>query len=271
MNSNINYAGLKHDSSKGGLRLATEPKGTGTTRILPTGNQPPGSLAFSLIELLVVISIIAIIAAMLFPAVKAVNRNKRIALTRAELAQIESCIDLYKIKLGHYPPDNRDPVNNRLLPGLNQLYYELDGTEVVSSNAFVDLDHRSAVLTSFEISSFFGPWVTGFVNSGQGNSDDGRVAQQFLKGLRPSQVAEATMSNTATKITVTAKILVCTVPGIDPNKPPLNNGSPALNPWCYNSSAPTNNPTSYDLWIDLLIDGKITRICNWSSQTMVVR
>jgi hypothetical protein len=109
------------------------------------------------------------------------------------------------------------------------------------------------------------------VNSGRGNTDEGRVAQQFLKGLKPNQVAETTMSNTATKMSVTARILVCTVPGVDANDPPLNNGSPALNPWCYNSSSPTNNPTTYDLWIDILVDGKIVRICNWRSQAFVVR
>jgi hypothetical protein len=32
---------------------------------------------------------------------------------------------------------------------------------------------------------------------------------------------------------------------------------------------PTNNTASYDLWTDILIGGKATRICNWSSRPFV--
>jgi hypothetical protein len=39
-----------------------------------------------------------------------------------------------------------------------------------------------------------------------------------------------------------------------------------VNPWRYNSSNPTNNPGSYDLWIQLSIGGTKYLICNWSSQ-----
>ena len=42
-----------------------------------------------------------------------------------------------------------------------------------------------------------------------------------------------------------------------------------INPYRYNSSSPTNNPRSYDLWIDVLIGGKINRISNWSEQPIV--
>jgi hypothetical protein len=45
-------------------------------------------------------------------------------------------------------------------------------------------------------------------------------------------------------------------------------GSPA-NPWRYNSSSPTNNPGAYDLWIQLVINGKTNLVCNWSSQVQV--
>jgi len=42
-----------------------------------------------------------------------------------------------------------------------------------------------------------------------------------------------------------------------------------INPYRYNSSSPTNNPRSYDLWIDVLIGGKFNRISNWSEQPIV--
>jgi hypothetical protein len=38
------------------------------------------------------------------------------------------------------------------------------------------------------------------------------------------------------------------------------------NPFRYNSVNPTNNPNSYDLWIDLVISGKPYRIGNWTAK-----
>ena len=47
-------------------------------------------------------------------------------------------------------------------------------------------------------------------------------------------------------------------------------GGKKLNPWRYNSSSPTNNPNSYDLWVDVLIGGKTNRFSNWSRQPTIV-
>src|SRR5688572_30151301 len=90
--------------------------------------------AFTLTELIVVMAIIAILAALIFPAVTGVNRVKLVSRARGELAQINSCIVAYKEKLGHYPPDNRNPLDHEPLPGINQLYYELAGTTVMNNN-----------------------------------------------------------------------------------------------------------------------------------------
>src|SRR5438128_1291123 len=78
--------------------------------------------AFTLIELLVVIAIIALLAALLFPVGVAANSLKIRARTRAELSQISTAIEVYKAKVGHYPPDNPGS------PVVNQLYFELTGT-----------------------------------------------------------------------------------------------------------------------------------------------
>jgi hypothetical protein len=42
-----------------------------------------------------------------------------------------------------------------------------------------------------------------------------------------------------------------------------------LNPWRYNSSSPTNNPGSYELWIQLRIGGQTNLICNWTKQVQI--
>src|SRR4051812_16686378 len=63
------------------------------------------TFGFTLIELLIVIAIMAILAAMVIPISGAVNRNKIKAKARGQLELVATWIDLYKAKLGHYPPD----------------------------------------------------------------------------------------------------------------------------------------------------------------------
>jgi hypothetical protein len=117
------------------------------------------------------------------------------------------------------------------------------------------------------MNAVFGPNVTGFVNASTAASttDDGSAAENFLKGLKPRQVGElATTGN---------RLLVCSVKWSDPASQPIlvppavENG---LNPWRYVSKNPTNNPTSFELWVDVLIGGKTYRISNWSKQPQVL-
>src|SRR5262245_41258242 len=78
--------------------------------------------AFTLIEMLVVISIIGILAALIVPAARLASERKTLATVEAELHQLEVPIEAYKDKLGYFPPDN---TNN---PAQPPLYYELGGT-----------------------------------------------------------------------------------------------------------------------------------------------
>ena len=86
------------------------------------GSQIVNFRAFTLVELLVVISIITLIAALLLPAASSAKRLAAIHNAQAEMAQLETAIDRYKSAYGFYPPDN--PCN----PLVNQLYFELLGT-----------------------------------------------------------------------------------------------------------------------------------------------
>ena len=157
---------------------------------------------------------------------------------------------MYKDKLGTYPPDNQGsgPVN--------QLYYELAGTTFdPAANTYTTLD-GSAKLDATTLPTLFGPNVTGFQNCTRGNGDEGMKAQKFLGELLPSQVGE----------TNNAKILVASVgwPAGPPN--PLLGST--LTPIHYNSSNPTNNTRTYDLWVDIFVGGKTNRICNWSTEAL---
>ena len=215
-----------------------------------------GGKAFTLIELLVVVAIIGILAGMIFPVIRAVNNNKIKSRAQAELTQIETAIQLYKIKNGLYPPDNNG------LYTLNPLYFELMGT-TLSNGVYKTLD-GSCQIEAGQVSNVFKN-VSGFSNCTRGaGGDEGQVATAFLNSLRPDQIAELDSG---------AKVLVGPVPwpagGYQPvPTPPAKTAG--INTWCYNSSHPANNPGSYDLWIDVMIGGKINRICNWSKQAIVV-
>jgi len=213
---------------------------------------------FTLIELLVVIAVIAILAALIIPIGKAVNRRKIIAKSRAELAQVELAIEAYKSTLGHYPPDNN------LDPRLNQLYFELRGT-TNTGPTYRTLDGSAEISSRVAtIQSYFGG-VSGFINCTQpGGSDEGRRAKSFLPDLKPGQVGDL-VTNGADRV----KVILCSVPWpVDSNFPIPNH--PGMNPVRYNSSSPSNNPNAYDVWIDVIIDGKTNRISNWSREPLVV-
>lgn len=213
--------------------------------------------AFSLIELLVVISIIAILAAMIIPASMMVKRAGTIRKAKAEISQIAMAIDSYKDKFGHYPPDN--PLLTT--PGrfiLNPLFYELQGTvrtKVDAKEVFQTLDGRNNIAVD-SVSAAFGAGVSGFINcTREAGGDDAAVAHKFPLNLKPGQFGF--LDNGAGLLTSSVQWPV--------NLGPVITGAPpGMNPIRYNSSSPTNNPKSYDLWVDIVVGNKTNRISNWS-------
>jgi type II secretory pathway pseudopilin PulG len=209
--------------------------------------------------MLVVIAVIALLAALIFPITGAVNRNKIRTRTRGELMLIATAIDNYKGKLAINPPDN--PSN----PLVHQLYYELAGTRLVAP-FYVTLDGGTQIKAPAPggvFATFPGPTgVSGFVNcsKGAGGGDEAQ-AVNFLKNLRPGMLA--TLANGT-------KILISSTPM--PDKWPSSTGPLAgttFNPIRYNSTNPTNNPSTYDLWVDVIIDRKTNRISNWTQQPII--
>lgn len=146
---------------------------------------PAGRTGFTLIELLVVIAVIAILAAMIIPISGAVNRNKVRAKASAELATVESAIENYKTKLGHYPPDNPNSA------AVNSLYYELNGTtasrDATGKPAFFETLDTSASISVADLNTYFGSG--GIINSTRGNAEEGRSGIKFLNPpLKPQQI-----------------------------------------------------------------------------------
>lgn len=217
--------------------------------------------AFTLIELLVVIAIIGILAALIVPISGAVNKKKQISLAQAQMQSIAQAIEGYHTTLGFYPPDNTNNVVT------NQLYFELMGTTNNGASAvggvptqFGTLDGSAYISSSgspSDLQRYFS--AQGFANtSTRTQSDDqGKAASTFLNHLLPNEYGLVDTSKPQ------ILILACPVPG-----PLVLSANSALNPWRYNSSHPTNNVGTYDLWVDLLIKGRTNRVCNWSPQAI---
>ncbi|GAA5504918.1 type II secretion system protein [Novipirellula caenicola] len=64
---------------------------------------------FTLVEILVVITIIGILTAIAIPAVNNAIRTTRQGVIRMEISSLETAIEKYREKYGDYPPDFSDP------------------------------------------------------------------------------------------------------------------------------------------------------------------
>jgi prepilin-type N-terminal cleavage/methylation domain-containing protein len=209
------------------------------------------SNAFTLVELLTVMAIIGVLAALSFPILGTIKKHQYQAHAQGEMGLLTAAIDSYHDALGFYPPDN--PGN----PEVNQLYYELSGTTNTATAplTFQTLDGASTIDSS-QMSAAFGGGVSAFINCNKlGAGEDTKPAQKFLPEPKPGQ----------TQTYNGATLLVTSVGGPDANY--QVGGLPAgMNPWRYVSSNPTNNPGHYDLWMQLSIGNKKYLISNWSKR-----
>ncbi len=220
---------------------------------------------FTLIELLVVISIMALIAAFTLPVLTAVKRQQYLKVASAELKGIEMALDNYKAKYGVYPPSNP-----HLTPAVNTLYYELSGvtnnianksyTTLDSACTITETDYGNAFKDAASISS-----IGGIINCTKGGAEDGTAAKNFLPGLKQNRIG--TSLTPVNNVPITN--LITSARGPDASYMPLGSSYPEVNPFRY-AYPGTNNPSSYDLWIDLKIGGKTNRICNWKSAPFIL-
>jgi len=223
----------------------------------------PSRSAFTLVEMLIVVSIMAILATLMFPALRAVKQNQIRPRARGELVQLETAIHAYQSKFGHYPPDSGAPYL------VNQLCYELLGTSASvdsqGKRTYQTLDGGARTIHQDDFPGIFGPGVSGFINCNQpGAGDEAPTAMTFLKGLKPAQWLTVT-NGSGRHFSMLG--LGIGGPSVLSNDDPTPK---SINPWRYNSSSPRYNPKSFDLWIDVMVGSKTNRICNWSERPLVV-
>jgi prepilin-type N-terminal cleavage/methylation domain-containing protein len=204
--------------------------------------------AFTLVELLVVISIIGVLAALIIPVAGSVGRVKKINTAQAELQQIETALENYKAKYGVYPPSGTNVI-------FNPLYYELSGVTNMNGTTFQSLDGNTTIGVANYAFQFNGG---GVLNCSKGGGEDVVLAKDFLPGMKATEITSATNGPGDTFY-----YLVTSVGGPDVSYQPLA-GSTA-NPFRYLYPG-INNPNSYDLWVKLIIKGQTNLISNWSQQ-----
>ena len=184
--------------------------------------------------MLVVIAIIGLLAALVMGILPRANDMKIRTRVKAELAQLETVIEHYKEKRGYFPPDNASD------PGANPLYYELVGaTYDKSKNEYTTLTGDGPVPAA-AITAAFG--VGGIVNANSaGGAED---AKNFFTAIKANQIS----TNGPVKFL-----------GISTQGP--NHSS--FCPWFYNSSNPIHNANGFDLWVDVMLNGKTNTFGNW--------
>lgn len=207
--------------------------------------------AFTLIELMVVIAVIGLLAGLLFTVGPGAMFNARKSAVKADLARLETAIEGYKTHRGTYPPDN--PAN----PAMGPLFYELSGTMFdPRNNRYTTLNGDEAI-TPDTLRQVLG--VSGLANSATDASENPPFRFSLAKSLY-----------TEVKNPLDADVELLVVKYEGPDKTILGKDDRPINPWRYNSSNPTNNPNTYDLWVDLRLGSKKVRVCNWSREPLVI-
>jgi len=215
--------------------------------------------AFTLIELLVVIAIMAILAAFTMGVITQIKKVEYVNTATAELNQIATALESYKNQYGVYPPSN--PLN----PLTNSLYYELAGvmaTNISGGAYFETLDGASRVLkTDYANATLFN--VGGAINTAKPGDTESAQARSFLPALKQNRIGPVTDFNANS-----VNLLITSVRGPDTSYKPLGSAFPDENPFRYIYPG-TNNPSSYDLWVQLTYRGKTYLVCNWSKNAII--
>jgi prepilin-type N-terminal cleavage/methylation domain-containing protein len=213
--------------------------------------------AFTLIEMLVVIAIIGIVAALVVNLTAGAQAAKRNAVVNSEKAKLQMMIENYQAKLNYFPPDNGNlatPTTTSLgsaqyylnydgWAATNPLLYELTGAIITNNNQGIQAFDGSqipiaSVSTVFERSSV--------------NNSDPTEHQNFFQPM-PSPKEYAAYA-TGQGQTYSIYGLIVPVPLVTSS---TNIAGSVTNFWHYDSSSTNrHNLNSYDLWAEYTVGSK---------------
>ena len=117
----------------------------------------PLTRGFTLVELLMVITIIGILAALVVGLMAVATKKSRESQVRAMLSELVTAIEAYKTRMGHYPPDNA------ARPDQPPLFYELLGTYSTDNGVNFTTSDSISTLDTATVTAAFG--MPGFVNA----------------------------------------------------------------------------------------------------------
>lgn len=222
---------------------------------------------FTLIELLIVISIVAILAAIGISLSGTASRKAKEMLTKAQLHKLTTAIESYRADFNQYPPDNAYKGQN-IDPTLNQLYYELTGTIFWTEIQSYEPVAGGEPLNLVAVRRVFN--TSGFLNTIQRSQKETSLnrsilPKNYIGNLNPNESIQLPISGVGKVSLIVAPVIRAMTSLSTPPLAKYTTDSTLLKfcPWNYVSSNPTNNPGSYDLWVELSIGKEQRLIANW--------
>ncbi len=171
------------------------------------------------------------------------------AAVREQRGELVRAIEAYKAHFGVYPPDHvlsRDPLV--VDPATNTLFYELVGVICDRTNRVFRAGGMEAAEEKY-VKQFF--QIEGFNNCGE-------AADKIIRFVKIEPVPARQLHDDPD---VFALGLYVPYEGLAPEVVWEFDASP----WRYVSSAPTNNPGKFDLWIDVMTRYQKVVIGNWKA------